>query len=302
MRRLNIVSRVFAAGILALGAAAGSPSSAADAPPPTPAEAHALGVAAYLYFYPLISMDVTRKVTTNVEAGKVPGHGPMNQFQNIPTYPPADFRAVVRPNFDTLYSVAWLDLTKEPMVVSVPDTHGRYYLLPMLDMWTDVFASPGWRTTGTAGRRLCSWRRRAGPARCRRAWFASKRRRPMCGSSAAPRPTGRPTTTPCTRSRPATRSPRSRAGASRRAGRSAPSIPSVDMKTPPKVAVDTMPADKFFAYAAEILKLHPPHITDQPILAQMQRIGIERGKSFDLDKADPGVKAGLETAPRTPRS
>ena len=73
--------------------------------------------------------------------------------------------------------------------------------------------------------------------------------------------------------------------------------PGVDMKTPPKITVDTMPAGKFFAYAAEILKLQPPHITDQPILAQMQRIGIERGKSFDIDKVDPAIKAGLETAP-----
>jgi hypothetical protein len=68
------------------------------------------------------------------------------------------------------------------------------------------------------------------------------------------------------------------------------------MKTPPKVAVDAMPAGKFFAYAAEILKVQPPHITDEPILAQMRQIGIERGKSFDLDRLDPAIKTALETA------
>ncbi len=73
--------------------------------------------------------------------------------------------------------------------------------------------------------------------------------------------------------------------------------PSVDMKTPPKTQVDTMPAGKFFQYAAELLKIHPPHITDQPIIAIMKRIGIEPGKSFDIDKVDPAVKKALETVP-----
>jgi hypothetical protein len=73
--------------------------------------------------------------------------------------------------------------------------------------------------------------------------------------------------------------------------------PSIDMKTPPKVQVDTMKAGPFFAYAAELLKLHPPHITDQPIIARLKRVGFEAGKSFDLDKADPAVKKALEGVP-----
>ena len=86
--------------------------------PITEQEAHAIGVNAYLYFYSLVSMDVTRRVATNVEAGKIPGYGPANMFQNFAAFPAADFKGVVRPNFDTLYSSAFLDMTKEPMIVS----------------------------------------------------------------------------------------------------------------------------------------------------------------------------------------
>jgi hypothetical protein len=63
-------------------------------------EARAIAVDAYLYFYPLVTMDITRKQSTNIEPGKEFGRGPMNMFTNVPEYPPADFKGVVRSNFD----------------------------------------------------------------------------------------------------------------------------------------------------------------------------------------------------------
>jgi len=259
----------------------------------TEQEAHAIGVDAYLYFYPLITMDITRKQSTNVEAGKEFGKGPMNIFVSVPTYPPADFRGVVRPNFDTLYSVAWLDMTKDAMIVSVPDTNGRYYLVPMLDMWTDVFASPGWRTTGTqAGNFLIT---------------------PPGWTGDTPSGMTRidaPTTYVWIIGRTKTDGPQDYDAVHKiQAGYkitplsqnySPPTVtidPSVDMKTPPKVQVDTMSAEKYFAYAAELLKVIPPHITDQPIIAQLKKIGFEVGKSFELGKASPAIRKALESAP-----
>ena len=191
------------------------------------------------------------------------------------------------------------------MIVSVPDTGGRYYLLPMLDMWTDVFASPGWRTTGTqAGNFLVAppgWRpdlrdgsskiqaAEGHPAhRCADAyvWIIGRTKTdgppdydavhkiqagykvtPLSEWGKAPKPV------------------------------EVKIDPSVDMKTPPKIQVDTMPAGKYFAYAAELLKLNPPHLTDEPIIAQMKRIGIEPGKSFDIESVAPAVKKALESAP-----
>jgi hypothetical protein len=258
-------------------------------------DARAIGIAAYTYFYPLVTMDVTRKQLTNV-ARPVGLATPMNTFKSLTEFPAADMKVVVRPNFDTLYSSAWLDLTAEPMIVSAPDTHGRFYLLPMLDMWSDVFASPGSRTTGT----------KAGDfALVPPGWSGSL----PVGVTRIDAPTsyvwiiGR-TKTDGPADYEAVHqvqagyriTPLSRWGAIVE-----PVVgtvdPSVDMKTPPKTTVDTMPAAKFFAYAAEILKLQPPHITDQPILAQMKRIGIEPGKDFDITKVEPAIKAALEAAP-----
>ena len=249
-------------------------------------------------------MDMSRKQFTNVEPGKEFGKGPMNMFVNVPEYPPADFKGVVRSNFDTLYSIAWLDMTKEPVVISVPDTDGRYYLLPMLDMWTDVFASPGWRTTGTkAGTFLVT------PA----GWRPDLRDR-FVEEFKLPKDTQRieaPTPYVWLIGRTKTDGPpdydavhKIQAGYKvtllSEFGKTPKPVevkidPSVDMKTPPKVQVDTMTAGVYFANAAELLKLHPPHVTDEPIIAQMKKIGIEPGKSFDIGKLDPVVQRALET-------
>jgi hypothetical protein len=102
---------------------------------------------AYLYFYPLVTMDLSRKQSTNIEPGKEVSRGPVNMFVNVPEYPPVTMKTVVRPNYGTLYFVAWLGITNEPVIVSAPDTGRRYYMLPMLDMRTDVFACPGSHTT-----------------------------------------------------------------------------------------------------------------------------------------------------------
>jgi hypothetical protein len=111
-------------------------------------EIQVIAEAAYIYGYPLVTMDITMKQMTNVPN---PGEfsAPLNQFAHVPEYPDPDFKAVVSPNADTLYSSTFLDLSKEPIVLHVPDVEGRYYLMPMLDAWTNVFASPGKRTTGT---------------------------------------------------------------------------------------------------------------------------------------------------------
>ena len=108
-----------------------------------------LSYEAALYFYPLVMMDVTRLQSINTPAGTKEGFGPPNEFHHFRAFPTADMRAVVRPNFDTLYSMAWLDLTAGPVIMHAPDTDDRYYMLPLLDMWTDVFATLGKRTTGT---------------------------------------------------------------------------------------------------------------------------------------------------------
>ncbi len=204
-------------------------------------------------------------------------------------------RDVVRPNFDTLYSVAWLDLTKGPVMLSAPDTKGRYYLLPLMDMWTDVFAVPGKRTSGTSAADFVivpqHWKGRP-PSGARQNRSADA----FCLDH-------RPHANQWTEDYDAVHevqngykiSPLSRWGKSFEPV-AVKIDSSVDMKTPPAEQVNSMPAAKFFAYAAELMKVNPPHVTDWSQVERLKRIGLEAGRSFDFDKADPNVKRALEMA------
>ena len=101
----------------------------------SPAEAAEIAEDAYIYGYSLITTEVTRVQGANVSKAEPEKlSAPMNQFANVPRYPPADYRGVSAPNADTLYSVAWLDLS-EPQVFSHPDMGNRFYLFEMVDLW-----------------------------------------------------------------------------------------------------------------------------------------------------------------------
>ena len=287
------MKKIALAAAVAVGIA--SPAISAGTPAVTVEEAHAIGVDAYVYFYPLITMEVTRRQLTNMPPDSGLG-GPMNAFTNVREFPTADMKAVVRPNFDTLYSSGWLDLTMEPMIVSAPDTNGRYYLLPMLDMWSDVFASPGWRTTGTgAGNFLIAppgWQG-AVPDGVEKidaptpyVWIIGRTKTDGPADYAAVNQIqdGYKVT------------PLSAWGKAYTPPAYSPD-PSVDIKTPPKTTVDTMSAADYFAHAAELLKTVPPHLTDQPIIARLKRIGFEPGEDFDVAKLDPAIGEALASAP-----
>lgn len=292
-RHVRTLPRLVPLCFLVLLFAVGNPASAQSL---SAQDAGEIAVEAYTYYYPIIMMDVTRRQMTNVEAGKIPSRGPMNQFVHSRAFPSATAREVVRPNFDTLYSLAWLDLTKEPMIVSVPDTGGRYYMLPMMDMWTDVFAVVGTRTTGNKAGAYAV----VGPA-----WKGALPENMQRIDSPTPYVwiIGR-TQTNGKKDYKAVHKVQDGFGIVPLSqwGKKPMSVkvkidPSVDMKTPPMEQVNKMPASGFFKHAAELMKVQPPHITDQPIVARMKHIGIEAGKSFDPDKADPLVRKALEGTP-----
>lgn len=281
--------------VAAMAVSCASPTSRAQAPI-TEAEALQIGADAYIYGYPLVTMEMTRRVMTNAASPK-DTHAPMGQFFHARMYPDAAFRDVTAPNADTLDSLAWLDLAREPYVVTIPDEDGRYFLMPMLSGWTDVFAVPGKRTTGTKRQTYAI----TGPG-----WEGSlpdgvkelKSPTAMVWILARTYCTGTPEDYKLVH---AIQDKYALAPLSAYGKPYTPPAgkvdPAVDMKTPVRDQVNRMSARDYFKLLAALMKDNPPTEADAPIIAKMAMLGIAPGKDFDIGKLDPAVAKGLALAP-----
>jgi hypothetical protein len=247
-----------------------------------------LSYEAALYFYPLVTMDITRLQAINAPAGTKPGFGPPNEFHHFRAFPTADFRNVVRPNFDTLYSSAFLDLTAGPVILHAPDTDDRYYMLPLIDMWTDVFANPGKRTTGTDAKDFVV----TGPG--------------YTGELPDGLPViAAPTPYVWIIGRTQTNGPadydavhKVQDGYSITPVGEAPDHivdPEYDTTTEPLKLVNNMSAADFFTYAADLLAVNPPHPTDFSQLARIANLGIVAGEPFDASRFSAEELAEIDT-------
>jgi hypothetical protein len=252
---------------------------------------------AYSYFVPLVIMDITRAVSTNTTQGFGRGKEPMNVLSHARVFPPGTFRGIVRPNFDTLYSTAWIDVSEEPYVFSIPATPDkRFFMMPLYDMWTEVFASPGTRTNGTEpfSFAVCSptWRGEL-PAGVERidaptpiVWALGRTETYleadyphinafqdaiiMAPLSSYPHP-----------------APVS----------SAERDASIDMKTPPLRQLEALGAEEFFARASELIAIHPPHLTDWNMVARLRHLNFHVGQKYDPSAQTPAIQAALRGAP-----
>jgi hypothetical protein len=290
MRILLAAALVFGLGFataIATESAALAQSAAAS-----PDEARKTAGQAYVFAYPLVLMEMTRRANTQNGSPRF-----VNHFVHARTFPNERFRQVVRPNADTLYSASWLDLSQEPMLLHVPDTKGRYYLMQVLDAWTETVASPGKRTTGTDER----WFAIVGPG-----WkgkLPEDVQRIDC-----------PTNTAWLLGRTQTNGPADYdfvhviqegyqlaplsaypAGQPPVALSDLAQLQGANSVPPPPVQVAHMSTAEFFQLFAQLLVKNPPHTWDDvAIIRQFARIGIAAGKPFPAVKLSTEQLKGVE--------
>jgi hypothetical protein len=238
---------------------------------------------AYIFGYPLVTMEMTRRVITNVAAPEGT-RAPMGHIIKLREYPDASFKDVTAPNADTLYTSAFFDVGKEPWVLSIPDMKDRYYLMPMLDGWTTVFEVPGKRTTGTGAQTYAI----TGPG-----WSGAL----PSGVKEYKSPTnivwllGRIYCTGTPEDYAAVHKLQDECKLVPLSSYGKPYTPppgtvdsSIDMKTAVRDQVNRMDAVAFFTLLCKLMKENPPAAADAPELAKFARIGIVPGQDFDPSK------------------
>ncbi len=293
--RDTLIDRVLIGAIA--GAALLMTNLTSHAAPLTAAEATDLGTEAYIYGYPLITMEYTRRVITNVSEPKGT-KAPMGQLIRLREYPTAAFKDVTAPNADTLYTTCFLDVGKEPYVLSLPDAHGRYYLFPMLDGWTDVFQVPGKRTTGTGPQKYAI----TGPG-----WKGTLPK----GVKEYKSPTaivwilGRIYCTGTPEDYAAVHKmqdeisvvPLSAYGKSYTPPEGKVD-PSIDMKTPVRDQVNALSSEAYFSLLATLMKDNPAAKADAPMVAKLAKLGIVPGRAFDAAKLGEEARTALADVPK----
>jgi hypothetical protein len=242
-----------------------------------------LATDAYIYGYPLVTMEMTRRVITNVPA--VEGtRGPMGQMIKMRQYPDASFRDVTAPNADTLYTTSFIDVGAEPWVLSLPDMNDRYFLFPLLDGWTNVFQVPGKRTTGTGAQTYAI----TGPG-----WSGSLPAgvKELKSLTAIVWILGRIYCTGTPEDYAAVHALQDQCKLVPLSAYGRPYTPppgkvdpSIDMKTAVRDQVNRMDAVEYFTLLAQLMKANPPAAADAPQLAKFARIGLVPGQDFDASK------------------
>ena len=228
-----------------------------------------LGAEAYIYGYPLVIMDVTREHAAITV-------GPENVLRRVRRFPDAQFRGVVRPNVDTLYTTAFLDLGAQALVFEMAANDQRYALMPFMDAWTNVFAAPGTRETGTGARSYLlagpSWQGAVPPGMTllrsptRMAWLIGRTQ----ANGEADFPLVHRLQDGLSLRRLDGASPELQAPA---AGAHRTAEP-----TPPLQQMQQMPTEVFFTRLAQAMVDNPPAPADAPMVMKLQRIGIAPGR------------------------
>jgi hypothetical protein len=262
-----------------------------ESPAPSPAEIGKIAERAYLFAYPLVLMEHTRRAFLE--------DNPENRFSHLEKFPDHTFHRVVRPNADTLYSLSWIDVAREPVVMHVPDTQGRYYLMQFLDAWTETFSIPGKRTTGTQEK----WFALAGPnwqgtlpARMQRidsptnmVWLIGRTQTNGAADYQAVHEIQKGYVLMPLAQYPDGPKMSERVTPPKKANRKA---------TPPPIQIAGLTPVEFFREFAGLLVQNPPHQADGPMMRDLARIGIQPGKPFAAETLGKEGVVALEGGAR----